>query len=314
MDGYGHGARDATGRAMTRPIILSAAGHIFAVSVFLLLGADRGPAARLLPVVEVLLVGEDPGPAGAERSGPAWAGAPRRIPGLPPPPRGDEAPLPRVDGRPAGAAAAPPGSAAPAARAISAADAIARQAGPPAAAPAPGIAAGPAAPGPGAEAALVLPGDRRVVAGSSAAADSGAPFGPAAVPAAGPGQESTPGARTGRSPLPEERAGDGGRSRHPDSRGAGPSMEVGRIGASGPLREWIQARIGYPEKARRSGLEGEVLLLVHIAAGGVPNRIGVARSSGFRLLDDAALQGVVRAAPLPSSPGWFEVPIRFHLR
>ncbi|KRT73680.1 MAG: hypothetical protein XU12_C0007G0001, partial [Deltaproteobacteria bacterium CSP1-8] len=32
------------------------------------------------------------------------------------------------------------------------------------------------------------------------------------------------------------------------------------------------------------------------------------------LLDEAARQGVVRAAPLPSAPGWVEVPVRFRLR
>ena len=90
--------------------------------------------------------------------------------------------------------------------------------------------------------------------------------------------------------------------------------EGGRGGAIGLLRERIQSRIVYPSEAVRRGLEGEVLLRIHIETGGVPNEIRVARSSGARLLDDAARRGVVRAAPLPSSPGWVEVPVRFRLR
>jgi protein TonB len=64
----------------------------------------------------------------------------------------------------------------------------------------------------------------------------------------------------------------------------------------------------------RQGQQGEVLLRIRIGAGGVPKEIRIARSSGARLLDDAARRGVVRAAPLPSAPGWVEVPVHFRLR
>lgn len=80
------------------------------------------------------------------------------------------------------------------------------------------------------------------------------------------------------------------------------------------LRERIESRIVYPEEAVRRGQEGEVLLRIRVGEGGVPQEIRVARSSGTRTLDEAARNGVVRAAPLPSLPGWFEVPIRFSLR
>jgi protein TonB len=83
---------------------------------------------------------------------------------------------------------------------------------------------------------------------------------------------------------------------------------------TGHLREKIQSRIVYPEEAIRRGQEGEVLLRIRIGDGGVPKEIRVARSSGARTLDEAARNGVVRAAPLPSLPGWIEVPIRFFLR
>ncbi len=80
------------------------------------------------------------------------------------------------------------------------------------------------------------------------------------------------------------------------------------------LRERIQSRIVYPEEAVRRGQQGEVLLRIRIASDGVPREIRIARSSGVRLLDDAARRGVVRAAPLPSPPGWVEVPVHFRLR
>ena len=89
-------------------------------------------------------------------------------------------------------------------------------------------------------------------------------------------------------------------------------------GSGGPgttlLRERIESRIVYPEEAVRRGQQGEVILRIRIGAGGVPREIRVARSSGALLLDEAARRGVVRAAPLPSDPGWVEVPVRFRLR
>jgi len=80
------------------------------------------------------------------------------------------------------------------------------------------------------------------------------------------------------------------------------------------LRERIESRIVYPEEAVRRGQEGEVLLRIRVGEGGIPGEVRIARSSGTRALDDAARNGVVRAAPLPSLPGWFEVPVRFFLR
>ncbi len=80
------------------------------------------------------------------------------------------------------------------------------------------------------------------------------------------------------------------------------------------LRERIQSRIIYPEEAVRRGQQGEVLLRIRIGTGGLPREIRIARSSGARLLDEAARRGVVRAAPLPSDPGWVEVPVLFRLR
>ncbi|NNG47695.1 MAG: TonB family protein, partial [Deltaproteobacteria bacterium] len=99
------------------------------------------------------------------------------------------------------------------------------------------------------------------------------------------------------------------------SPGPGRAWENSRAGAgTSLLRERIQSRIVYPEEAVRRGQQGDVLLRIRIGAEGVPKEIRIARSSGARLLDDAARRGVVRAAPLPSAPGWVEVPVHFRLR
>lgn len=97
--------------------------------------------------------------------------------------------------------------------------------------------------------------------------------------------------------------------------GSGAASGGGRDGAEiRRLRERIESRIVYPEEAIRRGQEGEVLLRIRVGEGGIPKEIRVARSSGARTLDEAARTGVARAAPLPSTAGWFEVPIRFSLR
>ncbi|MGE5700482.1 MAG: TonB family protein [Deltaproteobacteria bacterium] len=95
---------------------------------------------------------------------------------------------------------------------------------------------------------------------------------------------------------------------------AGPAGVVREGAEIRLLRERIESRIVYPEEAIRRGQEGEVLLRIRVGAGGIPREIRVARSSGARALDEAASSGVARAAPLPSTPGWFEVPVRFRLR
>lgn len=156
-------------------------------------------------------------------------------------------------------------------------DSAAGLASPPATIAASGITAGPGAPGPAADAGPDIEGS----------GPNGAPRGAVVVPGG-----------SGAGPGGTGEAGDRPRS-------------GGEIGV---LRERIQSRIVYPGEAVRRGLEGEVLLRIHIETGGIPDEIRVARSSGARLLDDAARRGVVRAAPLPSAPGWVEIPVRFRLR
>lgn len=118
-------------------------------------------------------------------------------------------------------------------------------------------------------------------------------------------------------PLGEEAPGTGQAFRAPPPDFPDPGRTGGGLRASAGttlLRERIQSRIIYPEEAVRRGEQGEVLLRIRIGMGGIPREIRIARSSGAPRLDEAASRGVVRAAPLPSDPGWVEVPVRFRLR
>jgi len=119
-------------------------------------------------------------------------------------------------------------------------------------------------------------------------------------------------------PAPGEEATGAGQAFHapppgfPDPGRTGGGFRAGA--GTALLRERIQARIIYPEEAVRRGEQGEVLLRIRIGTGGIPKEIRITRSSGALRLDEAARRGVVRAAPLPSDPGWVEVPVRFRLR
>ncbi|MCK6461087.1 MAG: energy transducer TonB, partial [Planctomycetes bacterium] len=49
-------------------------------------------------------------------------------------------------------------------------------------------------------------------------------------------------------------------------------------------------RARYPARARRLGLEGTVMLLLHVAADGTVDRVAVETSSGDEILDRAAAE------------------------
>jgi periplasmic protein TonB len=76
----------------------------------------------------------------------------------------------------------------------------------------------------------------------------------------------------------------------------------------------------YPFIARRAGIQGVVLLLVHVRVDGTVAEVRVAQSSGSALLDDSALRTVrdswrfipARRDGVPVE-SWVEVPIRFVL-
>lgn len=75
----------------------------------------------------------------------------------------------------------------------------------------------------------------------------------------------------------------------------------------------------YPSVAQRRGLEGRVLLKVHVLASGQPDSVSVAKSSGHDILDEAAVKAVTgwvfEPAKRGQTPidGWVNVPLNFKL-
>ncbi len=79
----------------------------------------------------------------------------------------------------------------------------------------------------------------------------------------------------------------------------------------------------YPYRARRRGLEGDVLLHFRIHPDGRIDAIHVRHSSGYAILDGAALAVIQEELnqhfrPFPPAMGrqplWVDVPIRYRLR
>ena len=75
----------------------------------------------------------------------------------------------------------------------------------------------------------------------------------------------------------------------------------------------------YPDLARRNGWEGRVMIRVEVSAEGRPLSTAIAKSSGFGVLDQAALRAVKSwrfqprtVAGIPSA-GSVEVPVSFSL-
>jgi len=76
----------------------------------------------------------------------------------------------------------------------------------------------------------------------------------------------------------------------------------------------------YPELARRNGWQGLCMVRVRVGADGRPGGVSVARSSGYGILDQAALTAVKRWKFSPrmvrgvASASTVEVPVNFSLR
>ncbi|OPY89826.1 MAG: Gram-negative bacterial tonB protein [Syntrophus sp. PtaU1.Bin208] len=76
----------------------------------------------------------------------------------------------------------------------------------------------------------------------------------------------------------------------------------------------------YPQAARRNGYEGLVLISVEILENGAPGQLLVKKSSGYAILDQAALSAVRKWRFVPAEKNalrirsWGDVPIRFVLQ
>lgn len=80
------------------------------------------------------------------------------------------------------------------------------------------------------------------------------------------------------------------------------------------IRASIERAKIYPELARKRKQEGTVVTEFSITSKGMPENIRIMKSSGYNILDSAARDTIIRAAPLPLVKGSLEVPITFILK
>lgn len=289
---------DGWAQGLRRPLLGSAAGHVVLLAALSLLGAAAGPGAG--SAVHVILVEGTQFASSPFAAGAAPGDRPAVEDRVPAPPGG---PLPGEAARHTPTAAS---------RRLSSPSVPGESPIPPTVPRTPAAVAGDA-PTPPVAAPEMPPSGATVSVPSSHASGDPAP----AISSVGKGTRANgdgigvPGDVAATTAAIHRRGEpDGG----PREGAAGVRADRAGDGTgTGPLLQKIRAAIVYPEEAIRRGQEGEVLLRIRIGEGGVPREIRVARSSGATTLDKAARDGVVRAAPLPSLPGWFEVPIRFSL-
>lgn len=98
------------------------------------------------------------------------------------------------------------------------------------------------------------------------------------------------------------------------TRGAG---ESGYIPAK--YSPGLNPPISYPEWARVNGIEGRVVLIVKVSAEGRCEKVSVKESSGYKILDEAAISGIKRWLFDPAIKdgkavgSLLEIPVRFQL-
>lgn len=125
-------------------------------------------------------------------------------------------------------------------------------------------------------------------------------------------------------PLAPENSWKRGAPLRPDLGGGGPPRllqdnTANTHGNRTRVRYLEPARPAYPRHAREMGWEGTVLLRMEIAADGMVAQLKVQRSSGHRLLDQAAIAAAQRWRFVPETDGGFtmpaivDVPVRFDL-
>lgn len=80
------------------------------------------------------------------------------------------------------------------------------------------------------------------------------------------------------------------------------------------IRKAIEKALVYPLLAKKRGLEGTALTEFKVNAKGYPEDIRVIESSGYNILDSAAKESLIRAAPFSVGKGRYEIPITFRLK
>lgn len=84
-----------------------------------------------------------------------------------------------------------------------------------------------------------------------------------------------------------------------------PAIEGMRDDYLARLREKIEAARRYPERARRMGQEGRVMVRFIVRGGGEIERVDLAEPSSFPLLNRAAVETIRSLSSLPPLPPEF---------
>ena len=81
------------------------------------------------------------------------------------------------------------------------------------------------------------------------------------------------------------------------------------------IRDRILRNISYPETARRMSWEGKVIVSFIVTDEGNVEAIKILQSTGFKVLDNDAIEAIISAAPYPKPPVAAQViiPIVYHL-
>lgn len=79
------------------------------------------------------------------------------------------------------------------------------------------------------------------------------------------------------------------------------------------IRAKLQKNLVYPPVARLNRIQGRVDVRFEIQPTGAPKNVKVVASSGFEVLDEAAVKTVLASAPLPVVPLKVKVPVVFKL-
>jgi len=121
--------------------------------------------------------------------------------------------------------------------------------------------------------------------------------------------------------ITARQAGDALAAGQPEPAAAG--AETTRQTAEEQLRKSIlrlvSSRFNYPLLARRKGMQGVVKLQVHIESNGRISRLHVEQTSGYAVLDQAALQSL-QLASVPDAEQWMQgqaidiiIPVEYRL-
>ncbi|MGD2152569.1 MAG: energy transducer TonB [Gemmatimonadales bacterium] len=99
--------------------------------------------------------------------------------------------------------------------------------------------------------------------------------------------------------------------------GIGGLLDRVRGGQPLPTLQSRELPFRYPVRLWRDGVEGEVLLRIHVTALGTVDSVELAQSSGHAALDSIALHGALQLRYDPATEGeqpvavWATLPVRF---